>query len=41
MLRNLFDKNGPGLVGLVVSYLVLAGFMWTIFYLFGLYVRPS
>ncbi len=24
MLRNTFDKDGPGLVGLVVSYIVFA-----------------
>jgi hypothetical protein len=33
MLRNTFDKNGPGLVGLVVSYIVFACFLAAAFYL--------
>jgi hypothetical protein len=24
MLRTIFDKNGPGMVGLVLSYIVVA-----------------
>lgn len=24
MLRNIFDKGGPGMVGLVLSYIVVA-----------------
>jgi hypothetical protein len=33
MLRNLFDKNGPGLVGLVVSYIIFACILAAVFYL--------
>ena len=33
MLRNTFDKNGPGLVGLVLSYIVFACILFAVFYL--------
>jgi hypothetical protein len=33
MLRTLFDKDGPGLVGLVVSYIVFACILAAAFYL--------
>lgn len=34
MLRTLFDKSGPGLVGLVVSYIVFACILAAAFYVF-------
>jgi len=33
MLRNIFDKNGPGLVGLVLSYIIFACILAAAFYL--------
>lgn len=33
MLRTLFDKGGPGLVGLVLSYIVFACILFAVFYL--------
>jgi hypothetical protein len=33
MLRTLFDKGGPGLVGLVVSYIVFACILAAAFHL--------
>jgi hypothetical protein len=33
MLRNVFDKNGPGMVGFVLSYIVFACILVAIFYL--------
>ena len=34
MLRSLFDKDGPGLVGLVVSYIIFACILAAAFYVF-------
>jgi hypothetical protein len=34
MLRNIFDKDGPGLVGLVLSYIVFACVLAAAFFLF-------
>jgi hypothetical protein len=31
MLRTIFDKGGPGLVGLVVSYIIFACILAAIF----------
>jgi hypothetical protein len=36
MLRNIFDENGPGLVGVVASYIMVMIFLAVVFYLFGL-----
>jgi hypothetical protein len=36
MLRNVFDKNGPGLVGVVVSYIAVVCFLAAVFYLLKL-----
>lgn len=34
MLRNTFDKDGPGLVGLVLSYIIVACILAAAFYVF-------
>jgi hypothetical protein len=34
MLRTIFDKDGPGLAGLVMSYVVFACVLMAAFFLF-------
>ena len=31
MLRTIFDKDGPGMMGLVLSYIVFAGILMAAF----------
>jgi hypothetical protein len=36
MRHNVFDKRGPGMVGVVLCYIAVVGFLAAVFYVFGL-----
>jgi hypothetical protein len=36
MRHNVFDKNGPGMVGVVLCYIAVVCFLAAVFYVFGL-----
>lgn len=36
MRHNVFDKSGPGMVGVVLCYIAVVVFLAAVFYVFGL-----
>jgi hypothetical protein len=36
MRHNVFDKRGPGMVGVVLCYIAVVVFLAAVFYVFGL-----